>query len=278
MTLLYEKKESKQTRNFQDYILWFAAAVLTSVYLLHLYTSFIDVVGTSAKATEIINAVAQIATTGVFIIGLKQYMNTRKEVKQNHRDIRQSHIGEEAKLQVAEMIKVCARVPKMEDVTIDDFNHYITRMSNLGTNFDTLFRAMDEDVNKAIVRMRWQDMYFNHLHAAIRKFDVRTLILSERGDPFTFDISDEWRQINKLNLPDTERDYQFSLLLLNTWGDRLELREKIHDIFLFKNYYLEINKLNIVNDLLLGTLEQVNIKWKCPKVAAIDEWLNKKYI
>nr|PME76211.1 hypothetical protein BCV29_16170 [Vibrio cyclitrophicus] len=85
-------------------------------------------------------------------------------------------------------------------------------------------------------------------------------------------------KINKLSLPDTERDYQFSLLLLNTWGDGLELREKIHDIFLFKNYYLEINKLNIVNDLLLGTLGHVIIKWKCPKVAAIDDWLNKKYI
>lgn len=269
MTLLYEKLKPKKIHTFQDYILWFAAAILISVYLLHLYTSFVAIVGTAAKATEFINALAQIATTGVFILGLKQYIKNKKEV-------RQTQIADEAKLQITEMINACEKVPKIEDSTIDDFNHYITRMSNLGTNFDTLFTAMDEDINKAMLRMRWQDMYFNHLYVAVKKFDVRTLILWEKGDPLAFDITNEYKQVEECNLSTEDAQYKLASLLLKSREEEFNLRQRIDDIFLFKTYYLEISDINIMDDLLTGTANMVNIRSICPQIAAIDDWICRK--
>ncbi|CAH6785340.1 conserved hypothetical protein [Vibrio chagasii] len=269
MTLLYEKRKLKKTYTMKDFILWFSVAVLISVYLLHLYTSFISVVGTSAKATEFINAVAQVATTGVFILGLKQYIKNKKDVRQNQ-------IADEAKAQIAEMINVCDQVPAEEESTIDNFNRFITRMSNLGTNFDTLFREMDEDINKAIIRMRWQDMFFNHFHSATRKFDVRTMVMHEKGDPLAFDTTKEYREVEKSKLDKNEADYKLALLILKSRQEELELKERFDDIFLFKISYLEINKLNVIDDLLTGTMNLVDIKYICPQIAAIDDWYNNK--
>lgn len=212
---------------------------------------------------DIVKAVAQTCTALTFIFGLHQYRKTR--IQQ-----RQLSISSEAKLQVEKMITAIETLETGEATSTENINKVLPVLSNLGTNFEQLFNAMEEDIQKAIVRMQWQDMYFNYLRPALYDLDIVS-ILKKETTISGFKIVKAIRTAEELSKNEKVlKKYQFVKALLNNKEIRAEydIKTKIKPLDLFTVYYLDDKELN---DLLFGLMSHIDIRATAPVLAVASE-------
>lgn len=161
--MLYEKKPDIDIKRI---LIHYALPITSGIFLLtleailYLPKEFWDI-----KFIDIINALAQIATAGAFYLGFRQY----KEAKEKDR---QNILSSECKIIIGKIIECIGAIPTNQTFGPDSLEPIMTRLANLGEDFDELFRAMKEDVSKGIARMYWQDMHFNHLIPQLRQLAV----------------------------------------------------------------------------------------------------------
>ncbi len=75
--MLYEKPRKKRKEILFDTLLYGAIAIVIFVYFLYGFVSITEMVGESAKVTDVINSVAQIATACAFLLA---FTNTERTV------------------------------------------------------------------------------------------------------------------------------------------------------------------------------------------------------
>ncbi|MBB1338202.1 hypothetical protein [Pseudoalteromonas sp. SR44-2] len=212
---------------------------------------------------DIVKAVAQTCTALTFIFGLHQYRKTR--IQQ-----RQLSISSEAKLQVDKMIAAIETLETGDVTSIKNINKVLPVLSNLGTNFEQLFNAMEEDIQKAIVRMQWQDMYFNYLRPALYDLDIVCILKSETKIP-DFKLAEAIKTAEELSKNQRAlKKYQFVKALLNNKEIRAgyDIKSKIKSLDLFTVYYLDDKELN---DLLFGLMSRIDIRAIAPVLAVARE-------
>lgn len=218
---------------------------------------------------DVLNVIAQIATAGAFGLALVQYR--RSSTQQ-----RQATISAEAITQIEKATKIISEIKTGKDSNIDQLNKSITLLANLGSNISELFKTMKEDVYKAIVRMHWQDMHFNHIRHTFTEIDGKAALRRELSiSDEEFDTATQEAEINanRANPRPAFREFVFLQELLshpNIKG-KISLKEKFDALDLFCFYYLNDHE---ANDLLYGTLSRTDVRAHAPllAVAGPDSW------
>jgi hypothetical protein len=271
--MIFEKPILKVKSNILDFVGYTAFVFVLSSYLTYgvLVIYGIGGVSPSSKVTviDLFNGLAQIATASAFILALLQY---RKNVRQQ----RQKIIADEAKVLIDKMISTASEIKTGEDTCLDNLNYAISSLSNVGIGFQELFDSMDEDVQRAIVRMQWQDMYYNYLSRALSKLELEPILRKEEA------VGEEELNSARLHaiymkevqrpIAVFEKYFFFSTILNNSKITAVyKLGGRIDSLDMFVSLYL--NKYH-TNDLMYGLLSQIDIKAHAPLLAVAEpaEW------
>ncbi|WP_278939027.1 hypothetical protein [Pseudomonas helleri] len=271
--MIFEKPILKVKSNILDFVGYTAFVFVLSSYLTYgvLVIYGIGGVSPSSKVTviDLFNGLAQIATASAFILALLQY---RKNVRQQ----RQKIIADEAKVLIDKMISTASEIKTGKDTCLDNLNYVISSLSNVGIGFQELFDSMDEDVQRAIVRMQWQDMYYNYLSRALSKLELEPILRKEEA------VGEEELNSARLHaiymkevqrpIAVFEKYFFFSTILNNSKITAVyKLSGRIDSLDMFVSLYL--NKYH-TNDLMYGLLSQIDIKAHAPLLAAAEpaEW------
>ncbi len=275
--MLFERPNVKRVISIRNFGLISITAVV-SAYVTFCACMMFGVVGNYDSSKQItyldlINGFAQIATASAFILALIQYRKSR--VQQ-----RQLSIANEAKSQLEKIVKVIDGIKVGDDTCLKNINKSITLLSNLATNFNELFKAMEEDVQKAIVRMQWQDMYFNYLRHALLELDIIEILKKETSlssNVLDDAVAEAKVASEKDSIIPVFKNYIFVDNLLNHLKIKPEfsLKGKIESLDTFTYHYFNSHNLN---ELLYGLLSQVDIKAQAPilAVAKPNEWAQRK--
>ncbi len=155
----------------------------------------------------------------------------------------------------------------------------ITLLSNLATNFYELFKAMNEDIQKGIVRMQWQDMYFNYLSHALGDIDPVSILKKEASiDEVVLEnaVSEAKSKAEADNSLPVFKNYVFVEKLLNhpDIKEAYSFVGKIDSLDMFVSHYLNAHNLN---DLLYGLLSSIDIRASAPLLALSEpsDWALK---
>lgn len=274
--MLFEKSNLKKPISL-DLVGLIGVVVIATAYITYGVCVISGVVSgyeSSSKITflDLINGIAQIATASAFVLAYVQFRKNR--IQQ-----RQMIIATEAKSQLEKMISVIDEMELGEETNLRALNKSISLLSNLATNFDELFKAMSEDIQKAIVRMQWQDMYFNYLSHALRDIDPVAILKKEASiDESVLQNAVNWaiKESEAYNMP-VIKEYVFTEKLLShpDIKSKYSLSGKIDSLDMFVSHYLNGHNLN---DLLYGLLSRIDIKANAPvlAVAGPSDWALQK--
>ncbi|MQT35308.1 hypothetical protein [Pseudomonas helleri] len=271
--MIFEKPILKIKSNILDLVGYTAFVFVLSSYLTYgvLVIYGIGGIPPSGKVTVIdwFNGLAQIATASAFILALLQY---RKNVKQQ----RQKIIADEAKVLIGKMVSIAGDIKTGEDTCLDNLNHAMSSLSNVGVGFTELFNSMDEDVERAIVRMQWQDMYYNYLSRALNKLELEPVLRKDDA------VGEEELQAARIHaiymngiqqpIAAFERFCFFSTILKSSKIAAVyKLRNKLESLDGFVSLYLNTYH---TNDLMYGLLSRIDIRAHAPLLAVAEpaEW------
>lgn len=275
--MLFEKPNLKRPVSL-DLVGMVCIVVITTAYVTYGACVIFGVVSgydSSAQITflDLINGIAQIATALAFILAYVQFRKNR--IQQ-----RQVIIAKEAESQLEKMISVISGMEVGENSDLKNLNKSSTLLSNLATNFDELFKAMNEDIQKGIVRMQWQDMYFNYLSHALGDIDPVAILKREASiDKAVLEeaVSEAKKESEAENILPVFKNYTFTEKLFNhpKIKEAYSLIGKIDSLDMFVSHYLNDHNLN---DLLYGLLSKIDIRVRAPLLAVSgpSDWALEK--
>ncbi|EGQ8127644.1 hypothetical protein K5B43_003839 [Vibrio parahaemolyticus] len=262
--MIYEKKTKKEIGYVRNAFAYGAIAVIAFVYFIYAFLSFSEIAGGVAKATDIINSIAQLATASAFLLAVHQYRkNSRKE--------RQETVCSEAKNTITTMVELSDELNAESSLSIEKLNLFLSKMTNVGSDFHVLYEAMDDDIYKAIVRMQWQNMFFNHLRPVLVELDYKTLLEDTYSDHVLL-CHALMEGDNRASKEKVFKEYAKANYVLRDSLVKHKLHLQINNISSFKKFYLDDKALN---DVLYGVLSRIDIRAVCPLLAVIDE-MNKR--
>ncbi|USV58649.1 hypothetical protein [Aeromonas encheleia] len=220
---------------------------------------------------DFINGVAQIATALAFVLAWIQY---RKNITQQ----RQLIIAAEARIQIDKMVVVIESIKVGNETNLTNIDQSITQLSNIATNFDELYSAMEEDIHKAIVRMQWQDMHFNHLRRIFSDIDPVEIIRSESSisdAELDLAVVDAQEESEKAIIP--YKKYVFIQTLINhpIISPKFSLKDKFNSLDMFVVHFLNDKNLDC---LFYGLMSHVDIRVCAPILAVAEpsQWALEK--
>lgn len=275
--MLFEKPNLKRPVSL-DLVGMACIFVITTAYATYgacVISGVMNGYDSSVKITvlDLVNGIAQIATALAFILAYVQFRKNR--IQQ-----RQTIIATEAKSQLEKMISVINEMETGEKSNLKNLNKSLTLLSNMATNFDELFKSMNEDIQKGIVRMQWQDMYFNYLSHALGDIDPVEILKNEASiDEAIMEaaVSEARKESEADNIFPAFKDYVFTEKLLNhpNIKEAYSFVGKIDSLDMFVSHYLNDHNLN---DLLYGLLSRIDIRVRAPLLAVSrpSEWALKK--
>ncbi|WP_343077641.1 hypothetical protein [Pseudomonas sp.] len=121
-----------------------------------------------SNATDWINALGQLATAGAFIIAFSTFHLTKKNE-------RQKLLLEESKLTIKRMEDALAKIDTANS-NFENIEFVCVCLSNLATDLEAIYGDITDETYKAIVRMHWQNMHFNHLRIAFKNVNFNSVL------------------------------------------------------------------------------------------------------
>lgn len=265
--LLFEKPNLKRLVSLDLVAIILSIIILTAAltYGACVILGIVSGYDSGSKITflDIVDAMAQIATAFAFGFAVYQFrINGEKE--------RQSIIATEAKLLTSRMATVADNAKSNTKYTINDINNFVGLMSNLGADFMGLYEALTDDIHKAMVRMRWQDMHYNHLSKTLSSFTIDSLFENENleKDFKSYSFIDSRLDTSVQSKPEIYQEYFFVKKVLSEMSIGDEIIKKFDSLFLFNAYYFDDK---ITKDLMYGLLSRLDIKVRAPLLAVIKE-------
>lgn len=275
---LFEKQGPGRDFFSTDVKLYTVVVVAAAAYIAYATCVLYDVFGghksvDNVSAIDLLNILGQLATAGAFIFGVVQYRITAKQK-------RQMDLAAEAKLQVVKMIEVIEGVHIGTATNLRNLDSSLTQLSNLGANFETVFHAMDEDIQKAIVRMHWQDMFFNKMVHALATLDIQPIVERKVSNASLNNaIQKASAASNDTAVLPVFRDYIFIKTLLNDPMVKpfFTLEGKLSSLDVFIYHFLNDSNLN---EHFYGLLSRVDVRSYAPllAVAGPSEWALKSAV
>lgn len=249
---------------FVNVLMYAGCGFLIFTYILASISVISTIIGFKRLESTVV-IVAHTATTFTFIFAVYQFrINSLKE--------KQAQMLDEAKLVLERMLFQIEALKTAEEATIENLNSFISKMSNLGHDFELFFSDVTHEAYKRVLVIRWQDMYFNHFRPALSSIKVDTLIKNQRklkGDFAGYDdyCLIEARHQDRENNPMGE--YFFTKRFLNdTSFNGQEFCQAIDNLTQFKYYFLDQNKLSV---LMAGLFSKIDIRFISPVLAVVEE-------
>jgi len=272
--VLFEKYNKKKEPVSPELIGAFLVLSIVVSYMTYgacIISGVLNVDGKPSSITvlDLINGLAQIATALAFLLAFQQYKKSSKQQ-------RQTELATEAKAQIVKIVGAVENIKTGDDTCLNNLDESLSRLSNLGTNFNEIFKSMDEDIQKAIVRMHWQDMFFNDLSPVLSK-------LCPKGAIKSAGIIDEiqltlivFRANHKIKSFKMNKEFHFAKELFNDRSvvGEINLKEKLNALDMFVARYLNDHNLN---DQMYGLISRIDIMAKAPllAVAGPSEWATR---
>jgi len=275
--VLFEKGKLSSIRISLDMAGCILILIIVTAYVTYGICVITEVAGSNSGENKIsilnlITALAQIATASAFFLALRQYIKNSKQQ-------RQTELSNESKSQISKIINLIKEIETGSNTNLENLNKSITLISNLATNFDALFESMDEDIQKAIVRMHWQDMYFNDLSHALIALDLQPILENTKelnGEQLQKILADVISAPSNENTIPVFKKYVYfnSILEHPIVKNSFILKDKLESLDTFTYHFLNDSNLN---DHLYGLLSRVDIRAKAPLLAAAKpaEWALK---
>lgn len=217
------------------------------------------------KFIDIFNLLAQLATAGALVLGIHQYRKNKKLE-------RQLTLVAECRSLIERMNVIAREHSKYESLTAAQTKQMINALVGVGENFDAIFLSLDEDINKAIVRMHWQDFYFGALTESMNKIDSHDFLFGIGVGAAQIIKS---LQVAKKNGVDDESDYSFRAYYMAVGDDidniQLSAADKV-EMFNFEKAFFSNEALK---DHLYGTMNIIDPRFRIPVVHAVNAHVNK---
>jgi len=253
---------------------WEFISLLVSVALVTAYITYsiclvAGVMGVEAAAAtsllDLISGAAQIATASAFLLAFVQY-------RKNSNVHRQQIIAGQASFQINRMAEIAGQIQVGDNTSLENLNKSITLLSNIAVGFEELFKSMEEGIEKAIVRVQWQDMYFNELAFALKGLDLIAILSQQENVDFT----DIWFATqssgDECSLTEADRLLQKYFNYKSVLSDPVisqvfTLKGKIESLDTFVMYFMNDSRLG---DLLYGLRSRVDIRVRAPLLAVAN--------
>lgn len=261
--MLYEKKKQR-AKEFVPLVCVEIVLVLFLVWEIfhyHIDTSkaFWDI-----KFVDVANIVAQLATAGAFGLGFYQFYRSK-------RDERQLVLVAECKAIILKMVEVIKSFDVGPETGIKNIKSCCVTLGGLGSDFSELFVGLDESVNKGVVRMHWQNMFFNELLKTMEQLDLtaatdKTNVSSEH---YLFALAAAVVKIK--HGPENECLEKYFKYLYTLQSDLMKV---VRDAFEFSDFYLFILYFfegDYTEDYMYGALSQLDVRTRAPLIAAIND-------
>lgn len=266
----YEKKGfNKASLNilFQNSIICVSIALIF-ILLLYIYAPF--EFWWPIKFIDIINVIAQIATASAFFLAIYQY-------RKNKESERQKVLIEESRALVSKMKAEADTFSNIINPGLESSIMFMEKIVSQAGNFDAIFKVLNEDIHKAIVRMHWQDFYFVDLSKAVQHFNASINLEDFNVRPVTYlralsQLNDA--RIKGQNPSPIFNDY-LKLQFVSCVED-VKNELKIDNEHHLKMYLFErcLFRDDALGDHLYGCLNRIDIRVRSPLIAV----LNEKYI
>ncbi|MGS3179064.1 hypothetical protein ACB265_06400 [Aeromonas dhakensis] len=245
--------------------LWLTVFFIGYIYFLAFIHGANEIVGKD-DFKQITLTISQLAATCSFAFVVYQY-------KINESKNFDTTLTEEAKKIIERMIEQITLLKVGKDSEIENFNQFISRMSNYGQDFDSFYHEIRSSALKRILRTYWQDMYFNHLMIKTQKMKALDLIRSvvNTSDPTLIDTVNYIRMEayeKSMGTHDIYQKYTYDLSILSGFKNHvlMDFSSKINDASSFRDYFLVENK---INPYLVGSMNIIDEKIIFPMLSAI---------
>lgn len=262
--MIYEKKEETNSK----YI--FGAALLACVLIVELFYLYADFSKEfwGIKFVDVANIIAQFATAGAFYLGFHQYHRNKKVE-------RQAVIVSECKNLILKMVAVSKEFNVGQETSFSNIKYCCTKLGNLGSDFDVLFTAVDEGIQKAIVRMHWQEMYFNELLHVMQGLELGPA-LSATGDNrsyYLLALEAARKKAKDEHVWEAFRKYHTSKTILTDYisAGLLAFKFDFVDVYMFFLFFFESKH---TNDYMYGSMSRLDARARAPMIAAIKDAYN----
>lgn len=242
-------------------------ATLITIFILVLYIHAPFEFWWPIKFIDVINAIAQIATASAFFLAIHQY-------RKNRESERQKVLIEESRLLINRMRAEAESYSSLLKLTLKKSMSFMDNMINYAKNFDAIFRELNEDIHKAIVRMHWQDMYFGDLNKAIQKFNTSTDFtdFSAPSEANLYALVDAKHAENTSDNPSPSfLEYIRLQYISNSSHIKNEIKISDEDhltMYLFEKLFFDNSALK---DHLYGTFKYIDVRSYSPLLAVINE-------
>lgn len=266
MGIHFEKKpESKLRKRDLFFGAIFLALLIAGLGVLFLRTSSDDF--WQIKFIDLFSLVAQVATAGALILGVYQY-------QRNKQLDRQIALVAECRSLIEKMTIVANNFAHLAGPTPSQAKELIRSLVSANEKFDAIYLSLSEDINKAIVRMHWQDFYFESLTAAISNIDGEGLV-EAFGMPTTAVLGSLLSIRSKKTVPESLVSFEAYSMAVEKNFQRITIKaQDAVDLFMFERYFFTHQSLN---DHLYGTMNIVDPKIRIPAIHALNIHVNKSF-
>lgn len=259
--MIYEKKK-KTSRKF---LLGGVGLVCTLIFeLFYLYADFSSEFW-GIKFVDVANILAQFATAGAFYLGFHQYHRNKKVE-------RQSVIILECNNLIIKMKAISKEFETEAETSFENIQRCCIKLGNLGSDFNVLFVALEEGIQKAIVRMHWQEMYFNELQHAMQSLELGgALCISGDNRPYyLLALGYATQKAKDDNVQDVFRKYFIFYEILRNYleAEVVVFKFEFSDLYMFFIFFFESK---YTNDYMYGSMSRLDARAKAPLIAAIKD-------
>lgn len=278
--MIFEKPGYKKKSSIIDFLGYTVLVIVVSSYATYAVMALFGLGGQAAassiKFLDVVNGAAQIATAAAFLLAVHQY---RKSIKQQ----RQLAIASEAKNQIAAMTEISKSIQTGDKTSIENINDSLASLVSFAVSFDELYKAMDEDLHRAMIRMQWQNMYFGNLLVTLKKLDLYPVLRSKflmAGGVDTHEVFAEARKSvagqGVLSVFEKFKVYEAALNHPQI-SEKFNFVGRINSLDQFVCYFFNDSKLN---DLLFGLMNRPDIRAHAPLLAAAkpSSWAFEKHV
>ncbi len=265
--MIFQKPVLKnKSHDIVDVLGYTLFVVIFSSYATYGVCAVFGVMGGRGEITvlDVFNGFAAIATASAFFLALTQY---RKSIKQQ----RQQVVMAEAKAQIEKMISVASQIKTGNESSLDNLDKSLGLLSNIAISFYELYKSMDEDIYRAILRMQWQDMYYNYLSRCLKELDLISIIKKEEiidhiGLDKVFNQAKE--DVYREGIIECFREFVvYKKIIENKYiKSEIDLKSKLKNLDPFVMYYINAHH---TNDLMYGLISIIDIRVHAPLLAAV---------
>lgn len=243
----------------------FSMLCITLVFVFAVINGVKQILG--LESTEkIISSISSIATALTLLFLVYQH-------KVNDSKNYQVAMVEESKLVIEKIIEQLEQVQNWDGSNLETLDGIMIEISNHAVDFNDFHDEVKDSALKKIMRVRWQDMYFNHYDPAFLSLNVFTIIRKNSlgGLSYINELISELKEESRGALHESQNlEYEKTLYCVCRAKEKglFDIPNEISSHRNFKKYFIEDD---IIGKYLEDAGYSANPRERYPSLCAIVE-------